>query len=300
MSHRTIAVTGVTGHIGAAVVDDLDGIDAPLRLVARDPARIGTSAHEVVQAAYGDHGAAAAALRGTATLFMVSASESADRLDQHRTFIDAAARAGVQHVVYTSFLGAAPDATFTLARDHGATEEYLRASGMAWTFLRDSFYLDFLPALAGQDGVIRGPAADGRVGAVARADVARVAARVLREPDAHAGRTYDLTGPRAITLAEAAQIITEATGRPTRYAEETVDQAYASRRRPGVPGWQLDAWVSTYTAIASGELSLVTDAVERLTGRAPLDLQDLLRPPRAVRDTRAVRDRGERAGDGLR
>ena len=94
---------------------------------------------------------------------MVSAAESADRLDQHRTFIDAAAEAGVRHIVYTSFLGAAPDATFTLARDHWVTEEHIRASGLAFTFLRDSFYLDFLPALAGEDGVIRGPAGDGLV-----------------------------------------------------------------------------------------------------------------------------------------
>lgn len=275
---RTIAVTGVTGHVGAAVVDDLSGVDASLRLVARDPARVPGSGHEVVQAAYGDRDASVAALRGIDTLFMVSASESADRLDQHRTFIDAAAGAGVRQVVYTSFLGAAPDATFTLARDHWKTEEHVRASGMAWTFLRDSFYLDLLPMLADENGIIRGPAGEGRIAAVARADVAGSAASVLRDPEAHVGRTYNLTGPRAITLTEAAQIITEATGSPTRYEEETVDQAYESRRRYGVPDWQLDAWVSTYTAIACGELSLVTDTVERLTGTAPLDLDDLLRP----------------------
>ncbi len=280
---RTTAVTGVTGHVGAAVADRLNGTDVSLRLVARDPARVPASTHQVVQAAYGDGEAAAAALRGIDTLFMVSASESIDRLDQHRTFIDAAADAGVRQVVYTSFLGAAPDATFTLARDHWTTEEHVRASGMAWTFLRDSFYLDFLPMLADEHGVIRGPAGDGTLSAVARADVARSAAAVLRDPEAHAGRTYDLTGPRAITLTEAAQIITEATGRPTQYEEETVDQAYESRRRLGVPDWQLDAWVSTYTAIASGELSTVTDTVEHLTGTPPLDLHDLLRQPRAAR-----------------
>lgn len=208
---------------------------------------------------------------------MVSATESVDRLAQHRTFIDAAASAGVKHVVYTSFLGASADATFTLGRAHWATEEHLRASGMAWTFLRDSFYLDFLPALAGEDGVIRGPAGHGRFAAVARADVARAAAVVLTEPEAHREKTYDLTGPQALTLAEAARIITDVTGRPTSYQEETVEQAYASRRPYGVPDWQLDAWVSTYTAISFGELALVTDTVERLTGTAPISLTALLR-----------------------
>lgn len=165
---------------------------------------------------------------------------------------------------------------FTLARDHWATEQHLRDSGMAWTFLRDSFYLDFLPDLAGADGVIRGPADDGRVAAVARADVARCAAAVLTNPGRHAGATHELTGPAALSLAEAARTISEVTGRGTRYLAETVEQAYASRSHYGAPEWQLDAWVSTYLAIAAGELAAVTDTVERLTGRAPVGLAELL------------------------
>ena len=91
----------------------------------------------------------------------------------------------MQHVVYTSFLGAAPDATFTLARDHWHTEEHLRRSGMRWTSLRDSIYADFLPMLARDDSVIRGPAGDGRVSVVAQDDIAEAATVVLRDP----GRT---------------------------------------------------------------------------------------------------------------
>ncbi len=142
-----------------------------------------------------------AALDGVRTLFLVSAAEDAERLAQHRTAVDAAAAAGVEHVVYTSFLGAAPDATFTLARDHAATEEMLRASGMSWTFLRDALYADFLPLMVGEDGVLRGPAGDGRVAAVATDDVAAAAVAVLRDPAAHAGRTYELTGPQALDAA---------------------------------------------------------------------------------------------------
>lgn len=271
-----IAITGATGNIGRIVTDLLTRADYRVRQVARDPRRLPNDSADVKQATYGDREAAINALSGADALFMVSASESAERLEQHRTFIDAAAAAGVRHVVYTSLLGAAPDATFTLARDHWATEEHLRASGMSWTFLRDSFYLDFLPTLAGDDGVIRGPAGDGRVGAVARIDVARSAAAVLSRPDFHAGRTYDLTGPEALSLDEVARTITEVTGRATIYQVETIAEAYTSRQPFVVPDWQLDAWVSTYTAIAAGELALVTDTVERLTGTAPLNLTDLL------------------------
>lgn len=85
--------------------------------------------------------------------------------------------------------------------------------------------------------------------AVALDDVARSAAAVLVDPSGHAGQTYDLTGPQALTLDEIAETITRARGVETRYREETVHEAYESRRRYGAPDWQLDAWVSTYTAI---------------------------------------------------
>jgi uncharacterized protein YbjT (DUF2867 family) len=226
---------------------------------------------------YGDRASSLKALQGVDVLFMVSASESADRLQQHETFVDAAAEAGVEHVVYLSFLGAAPDATFTLARDHWATEERVRSAGMRYTFLRDSMYLDFLPDLAGEDGVIRGPAGDGRVGAVARADVARVAATVLRDPGAHQNLIYNLTGREALTLEEVARTITEVTGRRTTYHEETIEEAYASRAPYSAPQWQLDAWVSNYTAIAKGELAEVNDTVRSITGMPPLTLREFLK-----------------------
>lgn len=272
-----VAVTGSTGSVGGLVARRLARRGTPQRLIVRDASRAPRlPGADVVEATYADPERSRAALDGVDVLFMVSASESVDRLDQHRTFVDAAARAGVRHVVYTSFLGAAPDATFTLARDHWATENRIRACGMAFTFLRDSLYLDFLPMLAGDDGVIRGPAGVGRVGAVARADVARVAAAVLADPGAHAGNTYDLAGTEALTLGDAARIIGEVTGRPTSYLEETVPEAYASRAHYGAPDWQLDAWVSTYTAIAAGELAAVNDTVERLTGTRALTLRQHL------------------------
>jgi uncharacterized protein YbjT (DUF2867 family) len=243
------------------------------RTPARAPALPGT---EVVPASYGDREAVRRALDGLETVLMVSASETAERLEEHRAFVDAAAEAGVQHLVYVSFYGASPDATFTLVRDHHATEQMVERSGMEWTFLRDNLYLDFFPMLADDEGVIRGPAGDGRVAAVAQDDIAACAAAVLLDPSAHAGRVYSLTGPESPTLAEAAETMTRVLGRPFRFEDETVEAAYASRSSYGAPDWQLDAWVSTYTAIAAGELEQVTDDVHRLTGRAPMSLADVL------------------------
>jgi len=187
-------------------------------------------------------------------------------------------RAGVGHIVYTSFAGAAPDATFTLGRDHYDAEQAIRETGMTHTFLRDNFYLDVLPYFADEQGVMRGPAGDGRVAAVARADVADVATAVLRAPADHADATYVLTGPEALTLAEAAARAGAVLGRSLSFEDQTVEEAYATRREAyGAPDWQLDAWVSTYTAIKDGSCAEVTGDVERVTGHPARTLEETLR-----------------------
>lgn len=272
----TLALTGVTGHVGGRAARELATSGLGLRLLARSPERVVALPGSVVlPLTYGNTAEAASALAGVEVLLMVSAAENADRRSQHLGLVDAAAAAGVEHIVYTSFLAAAPDATFTLGRDHWATEERIRASGMRFTFLRDNLYADFFPDMAGPDGVIRGPAGEGAVSAVARDDVARVAAAVLRDPAAHRDQTYDLTGPEALTLDEAAAVLSEVTGRAISFQNESLPEAYASRAVYQAPDWQVEAWVSTYTAIASGELSRVTDDVQKLTGREPLSLRAL-------------------------
>ena len=273
----TLAVTGSTGHLGGLVARQLADSGSPQRLLVREAGRAPELKGAVpAVVTYADPVLAKAALDGVKTLFMVSAAEAEDRLQQHCTFVDAAAAAGVQHIVYTSFFGAAEDSIFTLARDHFATEERIKSSGMKFTLLRDNFYLDFLPLLAGEDGAIRGPAGDGVMAAVARADIARSAVTVLRDPDLHIGRTYDLTGPEDLSLARAAELLTAGTGRTITFHNETLEEAYASRASYGAPRWQVDAWVSTYTAVAAGELAGPTSAVHELTGQEPLGLAQFL------------------------
>jgi uncharacterized protein YbjT (DUF2867 family) len=275
-----LAVTGSTGGLGGMVARQLAAAGSAQRLLVRDAAR----APEIENAppvvcSYGDAAAARQALEGVKVLFMVSAAETEDRVQQHYAFVDAAAAAGVQHVVYTSFYGAAPDATFTLARDHYATEQRIQGSGMDHTFLRNNFYMDFLPLLAGEDGVIRGPAGEGVFAAVAREDIARCALAVLRDPAIHEGRTYNLTGPEELTMANAARILTEETGRTIAYHPETVEEAYASRASYAAPPWQVDAWVSTYTAMAAGEMAGVSPDIHGLTGQDPLSLAEFVKQP---------------------
>jgi NAD(P)H dehydrogenase (quinone) len=276
-AQTALAVTGSTGRLGSRVARGLSQLGVDQRLVVRDPAKAPAlpGAH-IATADYGNGAAVRTALTGAHTAFMVSAAETADRVKQHLTFIDAAVDAGVQRIVYVSFFGAAPTATFTLARDHWATEEHLRSVGVTHTILRDNIYADFTPHFLGTDGNIRGPAGDGRVAVVAQADIADVAIAVLASNGSYDGRTLNLTGPAALTMGEIASILSDHLGRTVSYIPETIEEAYASRASYGAPEWQVEGWVSTYLAVAVGELAGVTEDIPEVTGHPAMSLQEVL------------------------
>jgi NAD(P)H dehydrogenase (quinone) len=278
-----IVVTGASGELGGRVAARLARAGARQRLVVRDESRapalgVGDDAEvAVVPGGYANPDGLRGALAGATTLFLVSARESRERVAHHLAAVDAARAAGVGRIVYLSFLAAAPHATFTFARDHFATEQHLRASGAAFTFLRPSLYLDLVPSWVGADGAIRGPAGEGRVAWVARDDVADVAAAVLTEPGGvHDGRTYDLTGPRALTLAETTAELSDLVERSISYVPETLEEARVSRAPSGAEPWEIEGWVSSYAAIATGEMEVVSDAVERVAGHLPHTLPEWL------------------------
>ncbi len=271
------AITGATGAIGGRVAARLAARGARLGLVVRDGSRAPGLHAQVAEANYGDREAMRRALAGAETLFLVSASESADRVAEHVNAVDAAEAAGVRRIVYLSFMGAAPDAVFTFSRDHWATEERIRAGGLEHTFLRSCMYADFVPLLAGPDGVIRGPAGEGRAAFVARDDIADVACEVLLDGSGHAGATYDMTGPEAIGLGEAAALLADAAGRPVRYEPESLEEAWEARRGSGHPDWEVEGWITSYAAIAEGVLEPVSDTVARIAGHPPRSLADVLR-----------------------
>jgi uncharacterized protein YbjT (DUF2867 family) len=282
MAADLVAVTGATGALGSRIARRLAERGWPQRLVVRDATRAPRlDAAEVATADYADGDAMRAALAGVRTLLLVSATETLGRTAVHRAAIDAAVDAGVRRVVYTSFLGASPTATFTFARHHWDTEQMLRERGIRHTILRDNLYLDVLPMFVGADRILRGPAGEGRVAAVARDDIASAAVAVLSDGTAeaspHDGRTYDLTGPQALTLHEVTHELSAASGATVTYHPETLDEAYASRAHYGAPAWEVEGWVTTYAAIATGELAGVTDHVQRLTGHAPMSFADYLR-----------------------
>jgi uncharacterized protein YbjT (DUF2867 family) len=271
-----IAITGASGAVGGRVARRLSERGFPVRLVVRDPARApDLPGARVARASYSDRESMLSALDAVGTLFLVSAHEAIDRLEQHKLAVEAAAAAGVRKIVYLSFLGAGPEATFVLARQHYHTEQYIKETGANFVFLRDALYTDYVPLLVGSDGVIRGPAGNGQAGFVTRDDVAEVAAAVLAS-SGHDGTTFDITGPESIDLNEAADRLSRFIGRPITYHPETEAEAYSSRAVYGAPDWEVEGWVTSYLAIGNGEMDVVSDSVPRLTGHEAMNLEAFL------------------------
>ena len=272
-----IGITGVTGKLGAYVAQIIDQAGLSSIHLARTPERATVyESAELRQSHYANSPQVVESLKGIETLLFVSARESENRVQEHKDFLDAAKTAGVQHIIYTSFYGASEGATFTLSRDHAKTEAYIKELGFTYTFLRDNFYLDFFKSLVFEYDEIRGPAGLGKVSAVARKDTSAVAAAILQEPDKWANQTLNLTGPEDLSMAEIVALVNEVTGSQAVYVDETVEEAYESRKVWPAEQWEYNSWVSTYTAIKAGEQAGVSTDVERVLGRPALSLRDIL------------------------
>jgi NAD(P)H dehydrogenase (quinone) len=272
-----IVVTGSTGRVGGLVVQDLARRGEPMRLLVRDRSRAPRIAGaEVVVADYGDPRTLAAALAEGDRVFMVSLWIGGDpRLALHRSFVDAARQARVGRLVYLSFVNAKPDAVFSHAREHGATEEMIRGSGLPWTSIRNSMYADDIPGWFDADGVAREPGDGARMSFSFRPEIAKAIAVVLTE-QGHDGRVYDITTPEAVSMADLARIASEVTGAPYRY-EPISDEEWLERwRAQGRPDWSLEAGRTSYEALRAGQFEVVSDDYRKLTGRKPATIAEVI------------------------
>ena len=272
-----IAITGVTGNLGGMVsrLCKKNGIE--VRNLARNvekAEKLGFS--NVFKSNYDKSEDTVKSLEGIEVLFMVSGSENPNRVQQHKDFIDAAKIAGVSHVIYLSFYNASKNSIFTLGRDHYATEEYIKENGFKYTFLRDNFYMDFFVDLCKEYGEIKGPAGNGKVSAVVRSDVSEVVAKILENPGKCENQTLNMTGPEELSMTEIVKAVSEYLGKEIKYIEETVEEAYESRKIWKAEQWEYDSWVSTYTAIAENEQSGISNDIEKVLGRKATSLVEYL------------------------
>jgi NAD(P)H dehydrogenase (quinone) len=277
----TIAVTGATGQLGSLIVRGLSGRGHTVVAIARDAAKATALSGDDVEvrvADYSDPAGWDAALSGVDRLVLVSGSEVGQRVAQHTTVVEAAKRAGVQWLAYTS----APHAdstTLVLAPEHKATEEVIARSGLAWTFLRNNWYTEnyvgqVAPAAA--SGELIGSAGRGQVASASRQDFADAAVAVATG-EGHDNAVYELAGDVAWTMDDLAAAISEITGRPVTYRNLSHDEHVAALQAAGLDEGTAQFVAALDANIAEGALADASGDLQRLVGRPTTPLVEGLR-----------------------
>ncbi len=269
-SAPTILVTGATGNTGRPLLRFLQGRGVNVRAMIRrdtDPARLGDSTATIVVGDFDDPASLSAALAGVSRAYLVTPS-SADAESQQIRFAELAAAAGVTHLVKLSQFAADEASPVRFLRYHARVERRIRELGIDYTFIRPNLYFQGLLGFAGliaKTGRFFAPIGEARVSAIDVRDIAAVAAITLTEPG-HAGQTYTVTGPAAITHAEMAQAIGTAIKREVTFVDVPPEQFAAALQQLGMPPWQIEGLVEDYAHYRRGEAAMVSDAVRVLTG----------------------------------
>lgn len=282
MSAKSIVVTGATGQLGRLVVTSLlsKGVE-PDRIVAvgRDESRLADLAALGVQtrvADYNDPASLNAAFEGAERILLISGNEVGQRTTQHQNVIDAAKQTGVDLLAYTSIANA-DTSGLLLAQEHLATEEAVVASGLAHSFLRNSWYLENytgqLPSYL-EHGAVLGAAGDGQVSAASRADYAEAAAAALLADQP--ATVYELGGA-AFTLADLAATVAEASGREVTYTDLPADELTRALVGAGLPEEYAAVLADGDLGLGRGELLVDTADLEGLLGRPATSLAHAVR-----------------------
>jgi len=275
-----ILVTGATGKTGGELARQLDAADVPFSAVVRSPAKadaLRAMDADIVSGDLADGAFLQRALAGITRAVLIMPNVE-DQQAIEAQFIDIAAAAGVEHIVYLSSLESTPGATNPITRMHVATEEHLRASGIAWTMIRPAFFMQTFVASAPRiksSGEIVLPLGSGQVATTDLRDVAAVMVKVLTEPG-HASQSYDLTGPELLTLNEIAERFSRRLGRTYRYVDLPLEQFKERLRSAGFSDWRVAAVAAELHSIANGSLDHTTDGISRLLGRPPTSIDEFI------------------------
>ncbi|MGW6270457.1 SDR family oxidoreductase [Streptomyces sp. NPDC055060] len=279
----SIVVTGATGHLGRLVVEGLLDAQVPagqIAAVVRDKEKAADLAARGVELRIADYSAPdtlAGAFAAGDRVLLISGSEVGQRVPQHTAVIDAARAAGVALLAYTGVLGG-PDADFDLAAEHKVTEQLILDSGLPYTFLRNGWYhenytANLAPVL--EHGAVVASAGAGRVASAARADYAAAAVAVLTG-EGHEGKTYELSGDVAWSLAEYAAEIARQTGKDISYANVSPEENLAILTGAGLPEQFAAILVDVDSAIERGLLAGTNGDLSRLIGRPTTPVADAI------------------------
>jgi len=276
----TILIGGATGNTGLPLVKQLTASGVPVRAMIHTTekrAKVEGSTVEAVVADFKNRASLEKALQGIESAYLVS-PPSLDQVRDQTMFVEAAKAMGVKHIVKLSALGTAPDSPVGLLRWHAEVEDHIRRSGLKYTFLHPHFFMENLLANAGsvkKDGAIFSPLGEASISPISVEDVAAVAAKVLTE-GVHTGKTYTLTGPETVTMADIAWILGGVIGKPVRYEQVPFDAARKGMIQAGYPDWLAADLIGLMQTWTEGRGSLVSVYVERLTGHRPISIKEFL------------------------
>jgi NAD(P)H dehydrogenase (quinone) len=281
-----LAITGATGQLGLATIQALLGTIAPSELVAvvRNPQKAAgllPPGLTVRTADYNDPTALVAAFQDVEKVVLVSSREldTEVRMRQHQHVLAAATQAGVRQVLYTSVLNPSLTSAFQASPSHLLTEKALQASGLGYTILRNTLYLDNLPAQVGNEAVASGKvyaaAGHGRASYGLRTEMGEILANVLTSAG-HENQVYDIAPGPAYSYLDIATTLSEVTGQPIEYVSLSAEELAAEMRAHKVPEVFANLRLGVNEAIKNGEFAVPTDTFERLLGRKPTDLKTYL------------------------
>lgn len=276
-----LLVTGANGTTGSELIKLLSSMKISTRAMVRDPAKAGGIDLPCVNIVTGDLSrpeTLTEIMAGVEKVYLVS-SLAREMPVLHRNLIDAAKKAGVRHIVRHSAMQADINSPAGLLRLHGEAEKALEDSGIPWTHLRPTFYmqnfLSYLPAIC-DSGIIPAPVGDGKISMIDVRDIARVAAIVLAE-EGHEGKTYELRGPEALSFGDCASIIGNAMGMEVSYVDVKPSEAVEGIMNAGAYRWTAEALVELYGLFREGFSEQITSTVEEITGRKPATFEQFTR-----------------------
>jgi uncharacterized protein YbjT (DUF2867 family) len=274
-----ILVTGATGNNGSEIVKQLSAAGAPVRALVRNPAKAAAIKGPNVEIFEGDLGKPAtldAAMAGVERVLLCSGFSS-DEVDMQGNMVKAARRAGSPHMVKFSVIGADPTSPYRILSDHGQIEKQIEASGLPFTHLRPNSFMQNLLMFAGsiKQGSFALPAGEARMSTVDIRDIAAVAVQVLTG-SGHEGKTYDITGPEALSYGDMARKLTAVLGRPIQYINLTPADFKSGMLQWGVPEWMADGMNELYASY-TGYQAAVTDVVARIGKKPPTTFDQFAR-----------------------
>jgi NAD(P)H dehydrogenase (quinone) len=289
-------ISGASGSLGGKIATLLLEQVAveDITLVTRTPEKLDAYRKRGVTVHPGDYNNPAAlehAYAGSDVLMMISSMAVTERIPEHRNAINAAKKAGIKHIVYTSTAGIHPQNPTLSASDHIVTEDDLRRCGMGTTIMRNACYAEVFPTVAAQPVLRSGEwvqvEGDGKLAPISKDDIARTAVACLIDPARHDGAVYEITGPDLVSFRDIAAMTSEVYGVPIQYRSVSIDERYAMLDAMGVPRkftegmdghpdahlWCSEEMVTADVAFQAGYHAILTHHVEFITGEKPAKLR---------------------------